>query len=123
MRSSPEISAFMNPRVSDIVFARRFESIDTFARRYAIPFCFASFSVRPTWANSGSRKVHDGTWRPLVVRLAPARLWRAGAVAHCPHTGSGRLKALVHLYVPGRRCLDSDDFEAHIFCVGCSTSG
>ena len=38
-------------------------------------FCFV-FSVRPTWASSGSMKVQEGTWRPVVVRLAPARLSR-----------------------------------------------
>src|SRR5580704_11831334 len=48
---------------------------------------------------------------------------RAGAVAHGPDAGEGGLEAVVDLDVTGRGGFDSDCFETHVFCVGCSTGG
>jgi hypothetical protein len=66
---SVSISAFRNPRVSEIVIARKTEAMGNLARRYGIPRCFASVSLSPIRASSGSVNKQNGTWRPVVTRL------------------------------------------------------
>lgn len=73
MRSpSASTNAFMKPRVSPRVRARRFASIGTLNKRYAMLPAVASRSFSPTRASSGSVKRQYGTCLPVVVRRPPA---------------------------------------------------
>lgn len=85
IRSLPtSTSAFMKPRVWESVWARSTAAIGTFANRYGVPRSFASRSLSPTRASSGSVNRHDGTCRPVVARWPPARLSRTTRKSSSP---------------------------------------
>jgi hypothetical protein len=69
-------SVFMNPRVSERVRVRSTSDMGILASRYATPRAFASDSLKPTRASSGSVNKQKGTCRPVVTRRPPARLSR-----------------------------------------------
>ena len=58
-----------------------------------------------------------------VVEGDVGEVGRAGAVSHGPDARGGGFEAIVDLDVAGWGGFDSDDFEAHVFCVGCAASG
>src|SRR5437899_2084114 len=68
--------AFRKPRVSEIVRDRNTATIGSFATRTAMPWRWASRSLKPTRASGGSVNMQYGTSRLRVVRSPPARLSR-----------------------------------------------
>src|SRR5260221_6223307 len=53
-------SAFMKPRVSDIVRDRNTAAIGSFATRTAMPWRWASLSLKPTRASGGAGDIEVG---------------------------------------------------------------
>src|SRR5258708_23688446 len=75
VRSPPaSTSAFVKPRVSDIVRDRNTATIGSFATRTAMPWRWASPSLKPTRASGGAGDMQYGTSRSRFVRFPPLRL-------------------------------------------------
>jgi hypothetical protein len=112
IRSLPRSTRhFRKPLVSIKLRARRTTAMGTLNSRYGTPCFFASVSLSPIRANSGSVNGQNGTCLPVVTRspenviannaeifLADLREMRTvGNFPNCPRAGSGSLKAFVDL--------------------------
>lgn len=77
-----------NPRVSESVRARRLFSIETLNKRYGTPFAFASLSLNPIRASSGSvnkRSVLCAVHSDFPMLNSPA--------GYTKHRGTSRMKS------------------------------
>ena len=128
----------MKPCASPVACARSTALIGSVATRAAMPWRFASPSLKPTWASGGS--VNMQMWHEPIVRAASTsrqivaddakvvlgdvgELRAAGAFAHRPNVRCTRLQPLVDTNVATIVEADAGNFETDPAGIGDAAGG